>query len=287
MVHDGPVTEAMSIGDFSRATHLSVKALRLYHREGLLEPDEVDDATGYRRYGVDQIHTAQVIRRLRDLDMPLNDISATLNAQDRGERSQQLMEHLRRLETRLEETHSAVESLRDLLSGPENLPEIEHVHEPGSVAAAIRQSVDLSDLSLWFQGAIGELYATVEGQSGEIVGPPGALIDTEFFTNESGTLTIYLPVRTRVRPIGRVDSHALPSVELATIVHEGSHVDIDRSYGALARYVTERAIALDGPIRERYLVGRHDTHDESQWRTEVGWPIFDASGPRTRTEEGC
>ncbi len=40
----------LPIGDFSRATHLSVKTLRYYHRVGLLEPAEVDPDTGYRRY---------------------------------------------------------------------------------------------------------------------------------------------------------------------------------------------------------------------------------------------
>ena len=70
----------------------------------------------------------------------------------------------------------------------------------------------------------------------------------------------------------------LPAVELATIVHAGSHTDIDISYGALATYVSGRAIGVDGPVRERYLVGRLDTADESAWRTEIGWPIFQ-TGP--------
>ncbi len=40
----------MVIGDFSRATHLSVKALRHYHHVDLLSPLE-DRRTGYRFYG--------------------------------------------------------------------------------------------------------------------------------------------------------------------------------------------------------------------------------------------
>ena len=32
-----------------------------------------------------------------------------------------------------------------------------------------------------------------------------------------------------------------------------------------------------GPIREYYLVGQHDTPDTAQWRTEIGWPIFQTS----------
>jgi DNA-binding transcriptional MerR regulator len=72
----------LGIGDFSGATHLSIKTLRHYHHIGLLTPGDVDAVTGYRRYTVDQISTAQVIRRFRDLDMPLADIRAVLTAPD-------------------------------------------------------------------------------------------------------------------------------------------------------------------------------------------------------------
>src|SRR5690349_1003055 len=80
--HTGPVPAALTIGDFSRATHLSVKTLRHYHRIGLLAPADVDTSTGYRRYTTEQIPTAQVIRRFRDLDMPLDQIHAVLEAPD-------------------------------------------------------------------------------------------------------------------------------------------------------------------------------------------------------------
>ena len=55
----------VTIGDFSRASHLSVKTLRHYHEVGLLEPSEVDPDNGYRYYSEEQIPLAQVIRRLR------------------------------------------------------------------------------------------------------------------------------------------------------------------------------------------------------------------------------
>jgi DNA-binding transcriptional MerR regulator len=45
--------------------------LRHYYELGLLELVDVDLDSGYRRYATEQIVTAQVIRRFRDLDMPL------------------------------------------------------------------------------------------------------------------------------------------------------------------------------------------------------------------------
>jgi DNA-binding transcriptional MerR regulator len=72
----------LTVGDFSRATHLSVKTLRHYHQVGLLQPTTVNPGTGYRYYSAHQIPTAQVIRRLRDLEMPVADVKAVLAAPD-------------------------------------------------------------------------------------------------------------------------------------------------------------------------------------------------------------
>jgi effector-binding domain-containing protein len=66
----------------------------------------------------------------------------------------------------------------------------------------------------------------------------------------------------------------IPAADLAVTVHRGAHDDIDRTYGALASFVAESAISLDGPIRETYLTGFRETADTDEWSTEIGWPIF-------------
>ena len=71
-------------------THMTVRTLRHYHQVGLLEPAEVDPHTGYRRYTTDQIPTAQVIRRFRDLGMPLEEVQAVLSAPDQCALSRRL-----------------------------------------------------------------------------------------------------------------------------------------------------------------------------------------------------
>ena len=64
------------------SAHLSVKTLRHYHEVGLLEPSEIDPNSGYRYYSYEQIPTAQVIRRLRGLEMPVAEVKAVLAAPD-------------------------------------------------------------------------------------------------------------------------------------------------------------------------------------------------------------
>ena len=51
VVNDG----LMAIGTFSRASMLSVKALRAYHEAGILVPARIDPATGYRSYHATQL----------------------------------------------------------------------------------------------------------------------------------------------------------------------------------------------------------------------------------------
>jgi DNA-binding transcriptional MerR regulator len=264
----------LAIGDFARATHLSVKTLRHYHRLGLLIPAEVDPDSNYRRYSTEQIPTAQVIRRFRDVDMPLDQIGAVLQAPDVDARNALIAQHLARLEEGLAQTLEAVASLRGLLQGPPPALPMMHRSEPALQTAAISETVRLAELGPWFQGALGELTATLAAHGVTTTGPPGAVITNDFFSNDRGAITIFVPSADAISPVGRVAACALPAVELATIVHAGFHIDVDRSYGALATYVSDRAIGVDGPIRERYLVGPLDTADEDAWRTEIGWPIF-------------
>jgi len=151
---------------------------------------------------------------------------------------------------------------------------MQHRSEPALQTAAISATVGLDALGPWFRGALGELTATVAAQGVATTGPPGAVVANDFFSEERGDITVFVPSGDEIRPIGRVEPLSLRPVELATIVHAGSHIDIDRAYGALATYVSDRALGVDGPIRERYLVGQLDTDDETAWRTEIGWPIF-------------
>lgn len=50
------------------------KALRFYDEIDLLRPVEVDRSNGYRRYSVEQIHTARLIALLRGADLGLAEI---------------------------------------------------------------------------------------------------------------------------------------------------------------------------------------------------------------------
>src|ERR1700722_4660541 len=157
---------------------------------------------------------------------------------------------------------------------------ISHRHIAPMLGAPIGERVDAKHAVSWLAGALAELHSTLVTQSRRAVAPAGGLFSDEIFAKGRGAATIYIPCDGPIKSIGRVRPYNSPKVELATIVHAGSHRSIDLAYGALATHVARYERAADGPLREHYLVGPLETSDESAWRTEIGWPIVKAAERR-------
>jgi DNA-binding transcriptional MerR regulator len=261
------------IGDFSRMTHLSVKALRFYHDQGLLEPARIDPATGYRFYDPRQVPVAQVIRRFRDLDMPLDQVKAVLQAPDVETRTKEIIAHLTAMETKLAEMQMSVASLRALLEGPPVRPAVEFRSIPAAPALAVRGTVSVEEAWAWGTGVFAELYDRIERAGLAPAGSGGALFPAEFFELEEAELTAFVPVNRPVPADGRVESLIIPGVEAAVMLHSGPVGDTDQTYGALGTVVAERAIGVEGPIREYYLVPFTEP-DLAAHRIEICWPVF-------------
>ena len=264
----------LAIGDFSRMTHLSVKALRHYHDVGLLVPAQVDQWSGYRFYDATQIPVAQAIRRFRDLGMPIEEVKAVLRAPDMATRNDVIAAHLKRMESQLGQTQSAVASLRSLLERPAARIAVEYRSVPRTRALAICETVSMDDIQDWWASAFAELYGGLTAAGVPPAGPGGALYASELFELERGDVVAFMPVDQDVSAPGRAGMLDVQAAELAIALHQGPFAELDRTYGALGTYVAERGLGAEGPICEYYLVGPADTDDESAHRTEVGWPVL-------------
>jgi DNA-binding transcriptional MerR regulator len=269
------MARGLTIGEFAQLTHLSVRTLRRYHESGLLEPASVDPASGYRYYTGEQIPTAQVVHRLRQLDVPLSDVAKILATEDATERAGLVGEHLRRLEDEMDRMRSAVSSLRQLLHPGQGELEVELRTTAATTVAAVEGVVDHSEVLAWYAAAMAEVDAAVAGQPP--LGPPGGRYANELFTGGRGAVLVHRPVpeppaRGRVAPVH------LPAAEVAVTVHFGPHDDIDVTYGRLGAWVVDHALAVDGPVHETYVVGPRDDPDPNVWRTEIGWPVFRLAG---------
>jgi DNA-binding transcriptional MerR regulator len=104
----------LNIGAFALLTGLSIDALRHYDEIGLLLPAEVDTATSYRRYRLEQVPAAKRIRALRAVDLPIDEIRALADADDERTRAA-LRVHRARLGERSRALADTIETLDDYI----------------------------------------------------------------------------------------------------------------------------------------------------------------------------
>lgn len=251
-------------------TYLTVKTLRHYHAIGLLEPRRVDPDTGYRRYDAGQVGTAQVIRRLRELEMPLDEVRAVLAADDLTSRNNVILRHLDKMQRQLAATQETVSTLQTLLSEPSAEVGVVYRSDPAQWTVAVETYASVGGPADWFDELFGRLHATAMIDR---AGPDGALYYPEYFQADRGRIVAFVPVP---EPIASEDlrTRELPATDYAVALHTGSFESIDRTYGALGAFVAEQAISVDGPIRENYL-----SVTDRETRIEVCWPIFRTEQP--------
>ncbi len=84
----------ISIGEFARRSRLSLKALRLYDKRGVLVPSRVDPASGYRYYDPAQLDDARLVVMLRQLQLPLATVKELL-ACDPADAATRIADHWR------------------------------------------------------------------------------------------------------------------------------------------------------------------------------------------------
>ncbi|MGV9349572.1 MerR family transcriptional regulator [Streptomyces spiralis] len=270
------MADRLTIGEFSRITHLSIRALRRYHEQGLLVPAEVDPATGYRYYAPAQARPALTIRRLRELDLPLPDLRRFLDAESAGEgatghgAAQQIVAaHLRRLEDRLGRTQRAVQALQELLDPQARRAVSLEVLPPQRVLAVSLDVPPGADLS-WYDAAMRDLDAAAGRRP---VRPPGGRYEHALFTEGHGRATVYLPAEPPLPP-GTSDAVRelhLPQRTAAVATHCGPHDDIDLTYAAVGSFAARNGLRSDDLVEEVYLVGPRDTDQPDRWRTLVAW----------------
>ncbi|WP_194894217.1 MerR family transcriptional regulator [Catenulispora pinisilvae] len=286
----------LSIGEFSRLTHVSVKALRHYHDVDLLPPARIDPDSGYRFYATAQAPTAQLIRRFRDLGMPLDQVKAVLAATEPAARDELIADHLRSMERQLEQTQTAVASLRRLLEGG-GPPALDIAFHNPTATTALTATARLawSDVFQWLPDTLTDLRRRLGADAGLRGGPDGAFYSAELFESHIGEVTAFIPLTADAGltgPAGRSGTtgatgatptgETLPEGPMAVAVHNGPLRELDRTYAALGSFVAEQSLGsrTRTAIRENYLVGMFDTKDEHSLVTEVCWPVLSTRGEK-------
>ncbi|MEL6893002.1 MAG: MerR family transcriptional regulator [Actinomycetota bacterium] len=276
-----PGDPLMSIGTFSRASLVSVKALRSYHELGLLIPASVDPVTGYRSYAVSQLADATIVKRLRDLDVPLCDIAEVVGARDPAVTRRVIEQHEHAMRGRLAELTRIVDELHAALDRPETHTPVHVRVEPPFHALAFTGFVDDAQYGPFLDHAFRTLYEAVGEAGASMSGPSAARYPAEVDTEREpveALLPIAEPVTIpeAVRHRG-VALTLVPSATVAVLTHAGGYDTVGEAYRRLGAWVARHASPVEQPVREHYVVSvdpeTGQLLPDDRLRTEIAWPI--------------
>ncbi|HEX3811819.1 MAG TPA: MerR family transcriptional regulator [Mycobacteriales bacterium] len=266
----------LSIGVFARRSWLSMKALRLYDRLGLLTPAHVDPVTGRRGYRESQLFTARLIGMLRRLDMPLAQVAAIVTASGPAG-ADLLADYWAALERRRAAQAELVSMLRLSLAGGDGRFDAFTVRErdvPEHLVLTARRHLRPADLSCWLRETRAELVRAAAACGGVVA---------EVFVIFHGAVTADSdgPVEVCV-PVARVGGTEPPSrIEPA---HREAYVRVTKAqfelpqilsaYDAVERWIGENGLRAAGSPREIYRSGVDvPTAELAEEICDVAYPI--------------
>lgn len=269
-----------SIGDFARHGRVSVRMLRHYDAVGLLRPDRVDAATGYRYYEAARLARLNRIVALKDLGFTLEQVGRILDEKvDSAELRGMLTLRRAELEQRIVEDRARLVQVdtRLRIIEKEGLMPTEDVVVKSVPAVRVAELIGAAE---GFEpGSIGpvigllfeELCRRLDRAGITPVGPAIAYYEQRPEGDGSVVVHAAMPVSAESDPSQDFSIVDLPAVaQAATVVHRGSMDAVMEPWQTLGRWIDDNGYRSAGPAREVTL---EYTDDPSGWVTELMEPI--------------
>ncbi|MEJ9253158.1 MerR family transcriptional regulator [Bacillus wiedmannii] len=118
-----------SIGEVAKIKDITIKALRYYHKMGILIPKHVDESTGYRYYSIDQFIHIDIIKSCRELNTSIVELQEIFKERNTDKllrflqvKREEAEEHIKKMKEVMEtidDLHAKVVSSQEILKNDE------------------------------------------------------------------------------------------------------------------------------------------------------------------------
>lgn len=265
-----------SIGEVAKLFHISISSLRHYENIGLLKPEYIDENSSYRYYSVRQFEALNSIRYLRELNMPLAEISDFLSNRDVELIEDKLHEQLKRViekQEKLKKIESKINNRLLMLEDAKN-SKLETIFEVEKEACdiiwlenkfiiknyfdmetLIRQLENNQDEAIVFLGKVG-LAISIDN------------LNKKDFSSYDGIFLI----------LDKEDTYegnrvTLQKTKCVSIRFCGSHNSSTKYYQMLLDYIKKNNYTISGFAREITMIDYGITNDTSKFVTDISIPI--------------
>lgn len=242
------------IGEFSRITALSIKTLRYYHQEGILEPSRIDGNTGYRFYNNESWERAQTVTQLRSFGFTVEKVKNILeNCREDCDVRTYLMERKEEIKRQVGELESKSKKIDLLFTMQE---EYETMKTTANIE--LKQINRIQYASVRYKGR----YDQIGGYIGVLmrhaarfaVGKIFCLYHDAEYKDDGADIEVCIKVR---KPVNKADvsTHTLNGYTAVSGIHIGPYETLSDSYKRLTDYCKENSYKIQIPIREIYIKG--------------------------------
>lgn len=244
-----------SIGEFSKISGLTVKAIRFYHDKQILIPSHVDSGSGYRTFDDKNVETAKTIVALREMEFSVDEIKSIFAECDQD---QDLLTQLDTRKSELEkkiktqtEIVKKIECVIEQLRQEKNTLSFDHVIEerelPSVLIGGIRMQGRYPEMGKSF-GKLGRKVGR------HIAGPAMCLYYDEEYKEEGADFEPFFPIKKNLN-VKDVSIRELPECRAVCLRHLGPYDKIHQCYKRLFEYANQQNLSVTTPSREVFLKG--------------------------------
>jgi len=276
----------LKIGEFSRLSQVTIKALHYYDDMGLLKPASIDKFTGYRYYTVEQLPRLHSIIAFKELGLSLEQIVNLLDAQlSPVEMRDTLRQQKAEIESRIQQEQSRLAQLDfrlRMLEMEVEMPALEVIVKslPPQRALTLRTSIGqpniptLLTLQTEFEQAIRQHHIKMVGPLADIHYAEEVHMDfqdVEFVFPVDESQTEDVPLETA----GVLKLTTVPGLPLAaTYIHHSTDENgydtrhVSEIMPILQRWIVDNGYQLLGTIRTVRHHGPLQHAEYKDWITE-------------------
>ena len=265
------------IGEFSKMSKTTIKALRYYDEIGLLKPEETDAFTNYRLYTTDQLVRLHRIQELRQIGLSITEIGLILSGCDY---EQILQKRKGELISELELGQSQLSRIEFILRGENIMNYSATIKElPACIVYSKRITLPNGEESKY------ESYFSIVPEIGETIAkkypnlkcavPEYCFIVYLDDEHKEKDLEIeFCEAVDKMYPdFDDIKFKEVKACTVVSVLHKGAYSDLPKAYAYACNWIEENGYAIADYPRESYIDGIWNKDNEDDWLTEIQVPI--------------
>lgn len=242
-----------TIGEFSRITNITIKALRFYHTKGLLVPSYIDETSNYRYYNKKDIDKALVIADLKSMQFNLSEISEITTATtDESDLTVILHQKKAAIDADIKHLNAISSAIDSILIKEREAKKMADINNE----IQIKQVPEILVMVTEWRGAYSETGKAMgllyKAAGRHAAGAPFNLY-SEGEAVDIADIESCLPVKKALK--GKLTCKTMAGGEFVSLIHTGSYENIGQSYAKIFDYINTAGIKTTLPTREIYLKG--------------------------------